>query len=225
MTLVYSKQNKKTNPNVNTKTKDTTDSKTSTKTSNSKEEQEKAKQADINNTNIKQEESETLAKLNSFVDSLKTRINKNSMYIPRIKLRLGSLTIDTANTFNNLFLSMTHNRNGSGLAGQCTFTIAYVPDTEMHMLNGNAANDVNYLDKILCNPYQTAKFSYGYAYPQSTMSDEYDLMITKYSVEIQNATLIYTIEASASLVNLKETLFDIYGDQDGNQFTNMRRKA
>lgn len=222
MTLVYSKQNKKTNPNVNTKTKETKDSKTSTKTSNSKEEQEKAKQADINNTNIKQEESETLAKLNTFVDSLKTRINKNSMYIPRIKLRLGSLTIDTANTFNNLFLSMTHNRNGSGLAGQCTFTIAYVPDTEMHMLNGNAANDVNYLDKILCNPYQTAKFSYGYAYPQSTMSDEYDLMITKYSVEIQNATLIYTIEASASLVNLKETLFDIYGDQDGNQFTNMR---
>lgn len=195
----------------------------STSSSNTVDEVNNAKtNIQANNTEIEEKESETLTELGEFVQTLKNHLDKNNTYIPRVRLEIGSITIDTANKYNNLFLSMTHNKNGSGLAGQCTFTLAYIPDAEMHMLNENASLDVNYLDKILCNPYQDILFSYGYAFPEEQMSPKYTLMITKYSVEIQNSTLIYTIEASASLVALKEMLFDIYGDKNGEQFKNMR---
>lgn len=142
--------------------------------------------------------------LTSRIKDIRDHLSMNQMYVPWIKLRIGSTSdsgnkpfiIDTSDK-GNFFVSMQMIKNGNGYANKATIVLAYIPSAEVGIMD-NCGSDINFLDKLLVASYgQEIVLQYGYTYP-NIKSCKYSLMLTKTSVEIQNAVLIYTLGATST---------------------------
>ena len=142
---------------------------------------------------------------------LRKHLNSTSLYVPWIKLQIGSFVCDTSNNKkDNLFISIQNIKNSGGLANNTTIVLAYVPSANVGI--DNLGDDIDRIDIILGGPgsgvKKIVKFQYGYTYP-NLKSPEYEAEIMSYSVEIQNSVLIYTINAKTGIeryVNVKASI-------------------
>lgn len=157
--------------------------------------------------------------LGSRIKDIKDHLNMTQVYVPWIQLTIGSdgnnkFTIDTASK-GNFFVSLQNVKNSDGYANNTTIVLAYVPSAEVGVVD-NCGSDIDFLDKLLVSSYgKEILFQYGYSYPD-IKSDIYSMTLTKTSVEIQNAILIYTITGVSSLFRYKDASVSI------KSFTNVR---
>lgn len=151
--------------------------------------------------------------LASRIKDIKDHLNANQVYVPWIQLRIGSsddgkpFIIDTASK-GNFFVSLQNVKNSDGYANNTTIVLAYVPSAEVGVVD-NCGSDIDFLDKLLVSSYgKEILFQYGYTYPD-IKSAIYSMTLTKTSVEIQNAILIYTITGVSSLFKYKDASVSI----------------
>lgn len=145
--------------------------------------------------------------LNSSLAKLQDALGSNHTYNAYVSFEIGDLRFSTETKNNNYFMAMSHKRNGSGQANQFTVNLAFAPDIST---SDAGIEDANKLEKYLYESGDKVCYlQYGYSYPVRIDSPLYEGTVMKYSVEIRDNMLYYTLSGYSNICMIRDTKIDL----------------
>lgn len=154
--------------------------------------------------------------VSDFISTLTSTLQYSPFYAPWYRIVLGDsnrpdMVLCTDDPTNNYVVSFENKKNGSGLCNSFTLVIAWRPQVN---------EDINKIDKILSKVGLEAdmtQFSlqYGYSMPHTALrSPIYNGLLTKYTVEIRDGFLVYSMNGYSSIVALNNKIITIQLDEE-----------
>lgn len=132
---------------------------------------------------------------------IKSKISKYSTYSLYIEFSIGDKTY-TTDTNSGYLMSLENTKNGTGMCNNFILNLAYCPDP-----HGTNITDVNMRDLDIVVSNNLCKLRYGYIFPDGTrlLTPQYQGRVTGYTVEIQDAMLLYRIEGYSSVLGIRDS--------------------
>ena len=145
----------------------------------------------------------------SVITEVSRKLRDDPIYSTYLRFKMNDLEIISTSTDpnQNLLMSFTNKKNGSGYANSFNLRIAYAPNTGEDF-------DINKIDNALAkgirdNGYEMSsrycEIQYGYGDTTDLRTVTYTGLVMDYTSEIQNGMLVYDISGYSGLVLWNES--------------------